>query len=129
MSFTYSGNPGASPLDAARFAISDTVEEGALMQDAEINYILAEAKSPSQTLAMLFRHAATVFGARLVKRTLGPQSEDGTARAKYFAEMAAKYEKMLAYAGVPPLPDYQYAKVFEKNMMANGSTATVEGTE
>ena len=67
MSFTYSGDPKSSPLDAARFAIGDTVEEGALMQDAEINYILQEAKSPSHVLAMLFRHAATVYGGRLVK--------------------------------------------------------------
>ena len=49
-----------------------------------------------------------------VKRALGPQSEDATKRLEYYNTMATKYEKDLMYSGVPPLPDYQGEKVFEK---------------
>lgn len=119
MSFTYSGNPKASPLDQARFMLGDTNMSEPILQDEEIQYILDTSSSDAELKAKLFRQAATIFGARLVKRSLGPQSEDPTARAKYFATMADKLEKGLAYSGVPPLPEYQFDKVFEKGMMAN----------
>ncbi|WP_301002978.1 hypothetical protein [uncultured Duncaniella sp.] len=119
MSFTYKGDPSSSPLDRARFIIGDTNESEPILQDEEIQYMLENSTSDLQLKAMLYRQAATILGARLVKRTLGPQSEDPTARAKYFAGMADKLEKSLMYSGVPPLPDYQYDKVFEKGMMAN----------
>ena len=119
MSFTYSGDPAASQLDAVRFALGDTIKEGALLQDEEINYLLSQNETKSGLMAAAFRQAATCLGIRAVKRTLGPQTEDPTARLNYYKEMAVKYEKGLLYAGVPPLPDYSQEKVFDKNMMAN----------
>lgn len=119
MSFTYSGDPAASQLDAVRFALGDTIKEGALLQDEEINYLISRNETKSGLMAAAFRQAATCLGIRAVKRTLGPQTEDPTARLNYYKEMAVKYEKGLLYAGVPPLPDYSQEKVFDKNMMAN----------
>lgn len=121
MSFTYSGNPSSSLLDAARFAIGDTSESDPLLQDEEILYIIEQTKDKGKNsmMAAIFRQAATCLGIKAVKRSLGPQSEDATARLNYFKEMANMYEKNLTYAGVPPLPDYAYDKVFEKHMMAN----------
>ena len=40
MSFSYSGDPSASTLDAARFLIGDTDADSPIMQDEEIQYII-----------------------------------------------------------------------------------------
>lgn len=41
MTFTYSGNPGASALDEVRFLIQDTDTDDQLLSDEEINYLLS----------------------------------------------------------------------------------------
>lgn len=121
MSFSYSGDPSNSELDAVRFKLGDTSPVEPLLQDEEIQYLVDTTASEKELLARVFRIAATAMGIRAVKRTLGPQSEDPTQRLKYFNDMADKLEKDLQYAGVPPLPDYAYEKVFNKHMMANDS--------
>ena len=121
MAFSYSGDPSSSTLDAVRFQLGDTSPVQPLLQDEEINYLIDTSGSEKQLLARVYRTAATAMGIRAIKRTLGPQSEDPTQRLKYFSEMADRLEKDLAYAGVPPLPDYSYEKVFDKHMMANDS--------
>lgn len=40
MSFTYSGDPANSALDAVRFLIQDTNEDDILLQDEEIGFLL-----------------------------------------------------------------------------------------
>ena len=45
MSFTYSGNPANSDLDAVRWWIGDTNETQCLVQDEEIDYALASESS------------------------------------------------------------------------------------
>jgi hypothetical protein len=40
MTFTYSGNPGASSLDEVRFLIQDTDSNDQLLSNEEINYLL-----------------------------------------------------------------------------------------
>lgn len=119
MSFTYSGCPSESELDAVRFALGDTNKDAPLLQDEEIQYLIANSKTRSGLLAAAFRHAATLLGIRATKRTLGPQSEDTSARLAYFKEMADKYERGTLYAGIPPLPNYAAEKVFDKGMMSN----------
>lgn len=42
MAFTYSGDPGASNLDAVRFLLGDTVEATAQLADAEILWLLTQ---------------------------------------------------------------------------------------
>ena len=121
MTFSYSGDPGKSKLDLMRFTIGDTDENRAILQDEEIAYILATHPSESKQLAVAFRQCASFFAARLVKRSLGPQSEDASKRQEYYTEMANKCEKGLTYAGVPPLPAYSSEKVFEKGMMSGGA--------
>lgn len=121
MSFTYSGDPSNSKLDAIRFELGDTSPVMPLLQDEEIQYLIHTSASENVLLARVYRTAATAMGIRAIKRTLGPQSEDPTQRLKYFSDLATKYEKALQYAGVPPLPDYSYEKVFDKHMMANDS--------
>lgn len=45
MSFSYSGDPATSDLDAVRFLIGDKVEANCLVQDQEIDYALAQESS------------------------------------------------------------------------------------
>lgn len=125
MSFTYTYNPDSVPLDYGRFTIGDTVEAGHILEDTEIEYILAQYTDDEGVLdklrfkAAIFRHAATRFALKPNKRSLGPQSEDFSNRLAYFKAEADKAEKDLMFTGTPPLPNYQCKKIFEKHMMAN----------
>jgi len=121
MAFTYSGDPASSELDHLRFVIGDTDENTAILTDAEINYIIANKTSDNDAIAQAFRAAATILGSKLVKRTLGPQTEDATKRHEYYLSQAAHYETLGRYAGTPPTTSYQADLVFEKDMMANES--------
>ena len=46
MTFTYSGNPGASALDEVRFLIQDTDSTDPLLTNEEINYLLTAYGDP-----------------------------------------------------------------------------------
>lgn len=118
MSFSYSGDPMHSQLDECRFLLGDTTEANPIMQDEEINYIIAQSGSNVTLLRYnLFTQAATFF-ARDIKRSLGPQSEDPTARLDYFRQQAAEYKSKLTSRGVS-LPTYSYPKIFRKGMQSN----------
>lgn len=120
MAFSYGGNPGSNEIDFIRFKVGDTVEATAILQDAEIQYILdTYPDKVNKQLAVAFRQCANFFGARMVKRSLGPQSEDASKRLEYYDKMANVFERGLTFAGTPPLPNYQAEKMFEKNMMGN----------
>jgi hypothetical protein len=49
MTFTYSGNPGASALDEVRFLIQDTDSNDQLLSNEEINYLLSVYTDPYLT--------------------------------------------------------------------------------
>lgn len=124
MAFTYTGHPESNPLDYGRFIIGDTQEAGHILEDAEVEFLLSQYTHDGvldtlQFRAAIFRQAATMYAIKAQKRTLGPQSEDTSARLKYFQDEADKAEKQLTFSGTPPLPTYQYRKVFTKHMMAN----------
>lgn len=120
MAFTYDGDPGGNVRDFIRFTVGDTTEATAVLQDAEIDYIIdTYPDNINKQLAVAFRQCATHYGAQAVKRSLGPQSEDASKRLEYFVSMADKYERGLTFSGTPPLPNYQAEKAFEKNMMGN----------
>jgi hypothetical protein len=118
MSWTYSGDPNATQKDALRFLIGDTRENEPIMQDEEIQYLVAMYGSNEASLYyQLFSRAATIF-ARDIKRALGPQSEDPTERLKYFKEQAASYKIKMTMSGVSQ-PAYACEKVFKRNMHNN----------
>lgn len=118
MSFSYSGDPSASVLDECRFLLGDTDESNPIMQDEEIEYIIAESSSNANLLRYkLFTQAATIF-AREIKRSLGPQSEDPTTRLNYFKAQAAEYKSKIASKGIS-IPKFNYPKIFHKGMHSN----------
>lgn len=118
MSFTYSGDPSRSLLDECRFLLGDTDESSPIMQDEEINYIIAQSKSDKMLLGYnLFTRAATLF-ARDIKRSLGPQSEDPTSRLSFFKSEADSYKRKLSNRGLS-IPSYGSPKIFYKGMQSN----------
>lgn len=119
MAFTYSGNPAHCEIDYLRFMIGDTNSKTVMLQDAELQFIIDNTESGTLRLAQSFRAAATTLGARLIKKSLGPQSEDATKRHDYYVTQADKYEKLSRFSATPPMPSYQADMVFEKEMMAN----------
>lgn len=123
MAFTYSGDPSNSDVDYLRFVLGDTNASTPILQDAELEYIVAitEGESTAYRLSIAYRAAATALAAKLVKRSLGPQSEDATKRHAYYEQLATKYEGISKFSGTPPLPEYSADLVFDKNMMVNES--------
>ena len=118
MSFNYSGDPSESLLDECRFILGDTDASNPIMQDEEIEYIIAQSGSNSNLLKYnLFTRAATLF-ARDIKRSLGPQSEDPTSRLNFFKAQAADYKKKIAYSGIS-VPKYAHPKIFSVGMQNN----------
>ena len=120
MASTYSGNPADSQKDYLRFMMGDTDMTAPLLMDEEYQYIIDNnVGNVNAQIAKACRQCAMCIGVRATKRTLGPQSEDNTARLNYFATMADKYEAAAKFSTTPPLPDYDSEKVFTKGMMAN----------
>lgn len=119
MAFNYSGDPSTSTLDYLRFMLGDIDADTALFQDAELQYIIDTYEAANKQLAIAFRQAATLLGFKTVKRQLGPQSEDATARLAYYNSQAKIYEKAAQYSNTPSLPEYASEPVFGKDMMAN----------
>lgn len=118
MSYSYSGDPSASALDAARFLIGDTDANAPIMQDEEIQYIIdTYGANTNSSKYQLFNRAATLF-ARDIKRSLGPQSEDPTSRLNYFNSQAEYYKQLLSAGGVSP-QKLAYPKIFRKGMHSN----------
>ncbi len=117
MTWTYSGDPSNSELDLYRFLISDTIESEPVLQDAEINYLLAEHDSKNVRLFHMFQKAADLF-AREYKSSLGPSSEDPTSRMNYYAERANHYSKLVTAYGLQ-IPKPMSPISFRKGMHDN----------
>jgi hypothetical protein len=98
MPWTYSGDPANSDLDKYRFLVSDTIEDEPILQDGEIDFILSEYTDHNSRMYQLFSRAADLFS-RDIKKSLGPQSQDPTARLAYFKDRAAYYKSLSATAG------------------------------
>ena len=118
MSWSYSGNPADSQKDELRFILGDTNMSEPVMQDEELEYLIAEYGSNRNLLLyQSFVRMATLF-ARDIKRSLGPQSEDPTERLKFFKDQANQYKAKLSIAGIS-VPTYQYPKAFRKGLHSN----------
>jgi hypothetical protein len=98
MSWTYSGNPGASSLDKVRFEIGDTISTDQLLSNEEINYVLGLYQD-TKIVAM---HCCKIISrnfSRQVDYTLGPQSVRASQRAQMYLKQAEKLEKELSSLG------------------------------
>ena len=116
--FSYSGDPSNSQLDECRFLLGPTDASEPILQDEEIEYIIATYGSNVNTMRYnLFLQASTIF-ARAIKRSLGPQSEDPTSRLNFFKDQMEYYKAQLVTGGLPTI-HYAYPKTFRKGMHSN----------
>lgn len=79
MSWTYSGNPADSDLDAVRFCIGDTIEDDQLLQDEEINYLLSIYVSVNQSCIQGIISIMATY-ARFVNEEVDEVREDNSDR-------------------------------------------------
>lgn len=99
MAWTYGGDPADNERDAVRHLIGDTDADDPQLQDAEINWQLAErgnvylaASSCCLTLAAKF--------ARKVDRAVGRLSASFSQRVTHYQDLAAKYRREGGRVGV-----------------------------
>jgi len=117
MTWTYSGDPKDSDKDKFRFLITDTDPLQPILQDEEIQYVLDTYASDNARLYRLFDAMANNF-ARAIKKSLGPQSEDPTARQKFFEEKAVYYRKLATASSGLSMP-VSAPPIFDKGMTDN----------
>jgi hypothetical protein len=122
MSFSYSGNPATSDVDRYRFMLGDTDANAPILQDEEIAWLIQEYGGTPRLEYELWNHMATVYARDAIKRSLGPQSEDPTARLNYFKSMADAAKAQMASAGLligMGKSTSIYPKIFRKGMFDN----------
>ena len=92
MSWSYSGNPSASDLDAVRFAIGDTVSTDPLLTNEEIGFLLApDSSTVASASVQAARNLAARF-ARDVDRQVGNLRISASQRAASFRALALQLE-------------------------------------
>jgi len=89
MAFTYSGDPGQSPMDAVRFAIGDTDPARPQLQDGEIAYCLALAGGNVGIASVTACEAIVTQLSRLCDQSVGSVS-------KSFSQLLGNYKEVLA---------------------------------
>lgn len=87
MAWTYSGNPGASALDAVRFLVGDTDSTVQLVLDAEITWALSQQTQIYLAGAVVADSLARKFATR-ANITSGDTKVDYSQRATVYKQMA-----------------------------------------
>ncbi len=70
MTWTYSGDPSESALDAVRYRLQDTDEDRPLLEDEEIEYELTEADNDVLQAALSCAEALIARGSHMVTKKI-----------------------------------------------------------
>ncbi len=119
MSWSYSGDPSTSPLDAARFLTGDTDEKSPVLSNEELQFLLDLYGDNLNALYFQVFTAMAIKYSKAIKRSLGPQSEDPTSRLNFFQNQAKRYEDLIAQGSGLSQPAYSGPKVFYYDMQNN----------
>lgn len=92
MSFTWTGDPAASTLEAIRWEIDDIDSTKAKFTDAEINYAYAEEGTVLSAAAHLCEQLATKYAAK-ASRKLGPLSIELSDLSKQYKDRAKQLRR------------------------------------
>lgn len=87
MTWTYSGNPSASMIDAVRFHIGDTDVNDPLLSNEEIQYHIDEQVTLLRICSESCLAIAAKF-ARLMSRNIGGLSADFSAKYRQYMELS-----------------------------------------
>ena len=87
MTWTYSGDPSSSDLDAVRFIIGDTDTNDQLLTNAEINYMITYHGTLLRACSESALAIAAKF-ARLMSRSIGGLSADFSVKYQQYMDLA-----------------------------------------
>jgi hypothetical protein len=99
---TYTGNPASSAKDATRFLIGDTDPCNFLLQDAEINYVLAQFNNVPLNASIPCVNAIIAKLSRLADETVGAVSIQFSQKAKGYRTMLADLRNQMAASDSAP---------------------------
>ena len=92
MAFTYSGDPASSDKDFVRFLTGDTLSRDPLLQDAEINALLAVTPDVRLASADACEAIAAIFSRQADTSNLG-QSRSRSSKSAQYLELAKRLRK------------------------------------
>lgn len=116
MAWTY--NPtqlATSDLFQVRFLIGDTDSADQLLQDEEINFLLAQIGSVNGAAVACCDNLSAKF-TRSVDHTLGPYSVKASQRATHFAQLAKQIGNRVSRYRVPSMSSDQHSSIFDIDM-------------
>jgi hypothetical protein len=100
MSWSYSGNPAASDLDAVRFLIGDVDETDAQLEDEELNFLRSECSDDTQRAAVLACDSLAALYARKTDKAVGPLKVSYSQVMTHYLQLAEtlrnRYDTILA---------------------------------
>lgn len=88
MSFTYGGDPAASSRDAVRFLLNDTSSASPEMQDAEVEWLVAQKPNVYRAAALGARQLASQANNSVASKTVGSLTLTYSERATKWLELA-----------------------------------------
>lgn len=103
MAWTYSGNPASSARDEVRFLVGDTKTADQLLQNEEIDYLLAKYPNPHTSAAEAAR-AIAANAARLADKEVGDLKVKLSQRASHYANLAMVITGSAGGVNVVPKP-------------------------
>jgi len=109
VTWTYSGNPSASSLDAVRFYIQDTDTSDQLFSDAELNFLLTSYTNPLAAAMQACRTLVAKY-ARAVDSSVDRVSESASQRMKQYSELATQLERRLGSLALPVMGGRKYSE-------------------
>ena len=87
MTWSYSGDPSSSTLNAVRFLVGDTDTTDQLISNEEITYFVTEFANARRAASEAARAIAAKY-ARLMSRSIGGLSADFSAKYRQYLELA-----------------------------------------
>lgn len=102
MAFTYSGDPSKSPLDAVRFFIGDTDPCDVLLQNGEINYVLAKYNNAPVNASIECVQAIMSKLSRVSDEKVGQVDIKFSQRMEMYGKMLVNLRHQLAVGDIQP---------------------------
>ncbi len=93
MTWTYSGDPADSDLNAVRYLVGDTSEVDAFVTDEEIEWALSLNANVIAAVADVAQNLAMYFATQAEQIKVGPLVETYQTRSKRYMELATRLER------------------------------------
>jgi hypothetical protein len=101
MSWSYSGDPTSSSVDAVRFLIGDTDFDDQQLSDEEIQFLLSQANGSAYLAAASAAEAIAAKYARLCSKSVGDLSYNYAQRQQHYERLARRLYIKAAEVAMP----------------------------